>query len=112
MKHFEIWMADLPDRENSSVQHGTRPVIIVSNDKANLYSPVVNIIPLTTRHKKPMPTHVTINGHGLKYISTALCEQVTALDKSNLIRYIGCIEDESVRHELYHALSIQFGMAA
>ena len=43
MNRFEIWIADLPDHSQGHVQFGRRPVIIVSNDKSNLYSKVVTI---------------------------------------------------------------------
>ena len=47
-RFLEIWMADLGDR-GGSVQSGRRPVLIVSNDKNNVYSSVVNVMPMTTK---------------------------------------------------------------
>ncbi len=88
--HFEIWLADLPLREGSHIQDGFRPVVIVSNDACNRYSPIVSVIPLTTKHKKPrLPTHVMLREHGLACASTVLCEQITQVDKSSLRRKIG-----------------------
>ena len=34
---------------DNSVQGGVRPVIVVSNNKANTYSSVITVVPLTSR---------------------------------------------------------------
>ncbi len=47
MKQYDIWLADIPAPKDSHVQHGRRPVVIISNDLANTHSPVVTVIPLT-----------------------------------------------------------------
>ena len=68
MKRFEIWFADLPRIDGSHVQQGFRPILIISNDRANTYSPVIIAIPLTSRlTKRPMPTHVRLQGHGWEF---------------------------------------------
>ena len=83
-KRYEIWQAELPFIENSHVQHGCRPVIVVSNNAANSYSPVITVVPLTTRiGKKRLPTHKLILTSGLRSVSLALCEHITALDKAD-----------------------------
>lgn len=46
-----IYFANLKDFGNS-VQHGLRPVVVVSNDAANRYSPVVNVVSMTTKMTK------------------------------------------------------------
>lgn len=56
---FEIWYAELPALEDSSVIRGRRPVILISNNAANMHSPVVTVIPITSRIcKQQLPTHV------------------------------------------------------
>ena len=62
-----------------------RPAIIVSNERNNMTSDFVSIVPLTTKDKKPLPTHVTIHSSGTK--STALCEQITQVSKLRLREY-------------------------
>lgn len=58
---FEIWQADLPAIPGGHIQHGIRPVVIVSNDASNCYSSVATIVPLTTKFSKMhLPTLVTI----------------------------------------------------
>ena len=68
-----------------SEQDAARPAVIVSNDKANLFSPVVEVVFLTTQEKKPLPTHTTVL---CKVPSTALCEQITTISKERITGYI------------------------
>ena len=51
IKRGEVWLANLGDSVGSE-QSGTRPVLIVSNNKNNIYSTTVTIIPLTSKHNK------------------------------------------------------------
>lgn len=59
-----------------SEQQGGRPVIVVSNETCNKFSPTVTVVPLTTKDKKPLPTHVELNVEGLPVYGTILCEHV------------------------------------
>lgn len=112
LKQFDIWFAELPLKEGSHVQGGRRPVVVVSNDLANKYSPVVSVIPLTSRlGKRDLPTHVSLYFDGLTSRSLALCEQVTTVDKRLLTWRIGSVEDIHSRDALNRALAIQFGMS-
>lgn len=110
-RFLEIWMADLDDR-GGSVQSGRRPVLIVSNDKNNVYSSVVNVMPMTTKmNKRNLPCHVELYNYerfGLNAPSTIMVEQLTILNKSNLIFKIGKINDPEVLNEIYKAMMIQF----
>ena len=75
---MELWLANLPVTPGH-VQHGTRPVVIVSNDVANNFSPIVTAVPLTSNRKAAtLPTHVCLHGYGLAATSIAKCEQVMA----------------------------------
>ena len=113
MKRFEIWQAELPATKGSHVQSGCRPVVVVSNNMANMYSPVVTVVPLTTKlSKKHLPTHVLVLTSGLRNVSLALCEQLTALDKSRLTHYIGYVGDADDRAALDRAMAVQLGLAA
>ena len=113
IRRFDIWLADLPGTEDSSVQHGTRPVVVVSNDRANRYSPAISIVPLTSNlNKKALPTHVFLRVPGLDRASLALCEQVTTVNKSCLIRRLATVETPFQRVAIRHGLAVQLGMAA
>ncbi len=69
-----------------SEQRAGRPAIIVSNDKCNEHSDVVEVVYLTTQPKRDLPTHVTIRSTGRE--STALCEQVTSVSVDRLGDYV------------------------
>ena len=81
VRRMELWWAALPTVPGH-VQHGTRPVVIVSNDLSNTYSPVVSVVPCTTQRRKPtLPTHVYLRGYGLSSGSIAMCKQVMPLGR-------------------------------
>jgi mRNA interferase MazF len=115
VKRGELWFADLNyiDMENSMVQAGKRPVLIIQNDMGNRYSPVVTIIPLSSRvTKKKLPTHVTIDtDSGLAIASIALCEQIQTIDKWKLIHKVGEV-DNLTMNEINQAMMIQSGLVS
>jgi mRNA interferase MazF len=92
MKRGDVYLAVL-DPSQGSEQAGTRPVIIVSRDAINLHSPVVVIVPLTSRINKNrlLPSHIEIKmgEGGLTADSVALCEQVRAISTTRLSRALG-----------------------
>lgn len=98
--------------EGSYVMHGIRPVPVVSNDAADKYSPLVTVIPLTSRLSKAhLPTHVILRGAGLRQDSLTLCEQVLTRDKHSLVHCVGCISNKLDQLSIQHALAIQLNMA-
>lgn len=105
MKQYDVWLADIPAPKGSHVQHGRRPVVIISNNLANTHSPVVTVIPLTSQmNKHQLPTHVYLWGQRLNRASIALCEQVMAVDKTRLLRRMGIV------YKAYTILPIQFSI--
>ena len=91
-----IVMIDLPI-VGGSVQTGLRPCVIISNNKANKFSPNIIAIPLTSRTKKPMPTHHKILPsitNGLKVESTALAEQILTVSKDCIKKVIGMLDEQ------------------
>lgn len=110
VRRMELWWASLPEVPGH-VQHGIRPVVIVSSDQCNILSPVVSVVPCTAQRRKPaLPTHVYLRGYGLSCGSIALCEQVMALDKSCLLQRIGMVCDWYDRLAIQHALAVQLGI--
>lgn len=84
-----------PAGSTGSEQSSGRHAIIVSNDKANLYSPVVEVVYLTTAEKKQLPTHCTITSSTKP--STAMCEQVHSIDVRRLGQFIAkCTAHEMI----------------
>lgn len=111
-KRGDIYYSDL-GVFGGSCQSGMRPVIIVSNDVANLHSPTVTIVPLTSKIKKQnQPTHVLLKRRdtvGLNKLSMALCEQVRPLDKADLKDCIGRVTSTDAMDKITHALQVQIG---
>ena len=89
-----------------NVQDQDRPCIVVSNDKANTYSPVIEVVFLTTEDKKPLPTHVDVM---CQIPSTALCEQVHSVNKSRLGTFIRSCSDVEMA-AIDKALMISLGL--
>lgn len=69
-----------------SEQMAGRPAIVVSNDKANQHSSVLEMVYLTTRAKNSLPTHVDITS--VDRPSIALCEQIHSVAKSRIGTFI------------------------
>lgn len=90
-----------------SEQTGERPAVVVSNDTGNRYSPVVEVVYLTTKKKTAIPTHVFINS--AERPSIALCEQIVTVCKSRLERYIGSVTVAEMRR-IDKALSTSLGI--
>ena len=110
MKRGEIWLVNLPEN-GRCIQNKIRPAIIISNDMANKYSPVIHVCPISSKNSKNnMPTHVELTTNcGLTTNSTALCEQSMLISKDIFMRKVGeC--DSFTMHKIDAALSIQFGL--
>lgn len=74
---------------------GSRPCVVISNNVGNKVSPVVIVSPLTSQNKKPMPTHTDIypnDRNGLDKKSTLLAEQITTINKSNIVKVLGQLD--------------------
>ncbi len=53
IRRGDLYYAEL-DPIVGSEQAGTRPVLVVSNDVGNQYSPVIVIVPITSRRIPPL----------------------------------------------------------
>lgn len=74
---------------SGSEQGGARPGIIVSNDVGNKHAPIVEVVYLTSREKKLMPTHVRIKSSPIP--SIALCEQIETVYKKRIGKYLATV---------------------
>ena len=92
IKRGNVFIADLSPTIGSE-QFGKRPVVILSNNLSNKYSPTILIAPLTKVIKKEiLPTHIFIEKNEfLKYDSLILLEQLRTIDKSRLTYYKGIL---------------------
>lgn len=97
MKRGDVYLTAL-DPADGSEQAGTRPAIVVSRDAINANSPVVIVVPLTTRSNKkhiyPSQVEMKAGEAGLTSDSIALCEQVRAISKKRLLRHFGHLSNQ------------------
>ena len=85
IKRGDIYYAELSPVIGSE-QGGTRPVLIISNDIGNRYSPTVIVAAITSRqNKRKLPTHYYLDEiEGLPANSIVLLEQLRTLDKKRI----------------------------
>lgn len=120
VKRADVYYADLSPTVGSE-QDGIRPVVIVQNDIGNKYSSTIIILPITSKVKTMLGTHVLLkkNTCGLKKDSIILAEQIRTLDKSRLKSKIGVLPDHimnkvkealilscSLRSKIYNNINI------
>ena len=111
---LELWLVDLPKpSDDTHVQYGVRPAIVISNDAANENSPAITVIPLTSNCKKgQLPTHVFISNAGLSRSSIALCEQIHTLDKGRMLKKLGQITNPFTIKAVEYGLAVQLGLVS
>lgn len=97
--------------DDTNIQQGQRPVIVISNEKCNQYSPVITVIPLTTSESKnKLPTHVIVTKDcGMKTDSIALVEQQQSIDKYRIMNKVGECTYE-VMEKVEKAIGIQLNL--
>lgn len=91
-----VFLAVDANKPTDSVQSGTRPVLIISNNMNNIHSSVVTVIPITGQVKRDLPTHVVIPAITREGVNTILCEQIKTVPKSCLKRYYGMLSTETM----------------
>ena len=119
----DIYMATLP-KLSGSIQHGSRPVLILQNNIGNKYAPTIIVAPITSQNKrdadsnKPsMPTHVQLANNSLiaykpkfywrLWSSVIVIEQIMTLDKVMLTERIGKTD---VLPDMEAAIMVALGM--
>ncbi|OUN29308.1 type II toxin-antitoxin system PemK/MazF family toxin [Massilimicrobiota sp. An80] len=99
MKRGEIYFANLSPTMGSE-QGGIRPVLIIQNDKGNVYSPTVIIAPISSsdqKRKKKSFYHVDLDIECLPKRSFVMLEQIRTIDKKRLDNYIGCVDEKFMK---------------
>lgn len=85
----DVWSVDLEPVKGSEMSK-QRPCVVVSNDIANRYSPVVTVVAVTSRApKKPYPFMVEIPASAkMPKKSWVTCAHIRTVDKTRLSRLI------------------------
>lgn len=115
MRRGEIRFADLEPVQGSEANQ-RRPVVIVSNDGANLRAAalgrgVVTVVPVTSNvaHILPFQVMLETGATGLQRTSKALAEQVRSIDVRRLGPRIGQLPPVLI-DELDEALRLHLGL--
>lgn len=95
------------DSARGCEQKGHRPYIIVSNNMNNNHSKLLTVVPVTTKEKGNLPTHKTIYINKTK--STAVCEQITTIEKIDLLKYIKSLTLDEFR-EIEEGIMVQLAL--
>ena len=106
----DIFYADLHPVVGSE-QDGIRPVLVIQNNIGNKYSPTVIVIPITTKIKSNLPTHIPIKKEitGLSKNSIILVEQLRTIDKRRIIKKIGKV-DKTILLKVKEAIKISLSI--
>ena len=106
----DIYLANLNPFKGCE-QGGTRPVLVLSNDIGNFFSPLITIAPITSHLKKlDLPTHVLLKDvRGLTTDSVVCLEQIKGIDKLRVMKYLGKISKEQME-EVEEAAMESLGM--
>jgi mRNA-degrading endonuclease toxin of MazEF toxin-antitoxin module len=113
-KRGSIWFYKEPQwvEKTKGVQGYSRPCLIISNDVFNSYSPVVNVVMLTTNLEKNSQNHINIYKNGCNSRlrdSTILIEQIKTVPIANLGEYFGVLSDELMQ-EVEKQIMIHLGI--
>ena len=113
VRRGDIYYADLSATTIGSEQGGTRPVLIIQNNKGNMHSPTVIAAAITSQNKRGLPTHIELKdeSYGLSKNSTIMLEQVRTIDKTRLRDKIGQL-DKEMMDKVNKAIFISFGIDA
>lgn len=111
----DVIYVNLGYRDNRSVQQGERPCVVVSNNVNNVVSPVLLVCPCTSQMtKKQNPVHVILNRKDVKGFlpkkSIILVEQLISIDKRQIEKKMGTIENDKIMDKLNAALARQLAL--
>lgn len=95
----EIWDVNWSPGRGAE-QQGTRPALIIQNDRGNASSSYpLTIVASMSRTERELPLHVRITPseeNGLTAETDVKCEQVMTIEKSRLLRRRGSITSEEM----------------
>jgi mRNA interferase MazF len=94
----EVYICRL-DGKNSE-QNGSRPCLVIQIDILNRTSKNVIIVPITSKKKKELPTHVILLKTDYPFLifkeNTVLCENIRSISKYRLEKKLGIISKEDL----------------
>ena len=109
-KRGSVYLVNLDPTIGSEIKK-TRPAVIIQNDVGNQYSPITIIAPITSGEKAVYPIEVEVKKAegGLDNDSLILLNQIRAIDKRRLVKYLGKVKPETMQR-VDQALLISLGL--
>jgi mRNA interferase MazF len=115
VNQWELFEADLEPAVGREQGGEGRPVLIVSNDGFNRSFDVVTVLPLTKvegKERKIYAFEVVIPaglaGNALE--SIIMPQQIRTISKMRLLRRLGILSDETVRHDVENRILDHLGI--
>ena len=110
IKRGDIYLYDFGTNEDQIIC-GLMPVLVLQSDKLNK-SPTVIVAAITSISiKQYHSSHILIGSrYGLKHDSIIMIEQIKAVKKGDLQKYIGYVDDEAIWHKINNAIKKVFGL--
>lgn len=92
-KRGDVIFVRFPEDALGSEQKGTRPAVILQNDRGNERSTTLVVAAICTQRKKLYPMHYILQDDegGVKKGNVVLCEQVKTIDKQRILRKLGSL---------------------
>jgi len=78
----EVYWVNLPTEKEKRELQGQHPVVVISNNEQNRFSPLITILPLTSQVDKIYPFQVPSNLQGKKGV--ILVDQIRTIDRTRL----------------------------
>lgn len=94
IKKGDIWLANLDPTIGSEIKK-TRPVLVVSNNINNKVNNVITVLPITSNVENVFSFDVFLpkGEANLPKDSKAKADQIRAIDKQRLIKFVGKINN-------------------
>ena len=108
IKRGEIYWASLDPTIGAEIKK-TRPVLVVSNNINNKYSPLVTVLPISSTVKNLYPYEVLVEKGiaGLKNASVIKANQIKTIDKKRINgQLIGFIDNSEIMGQVNKAIKV------
>lgn len=109
-KRGSVYLVNLDPTIGSEIKK-TRPAVIIQNNVGNQYSPITIIAPVTSGEKIVYPIEIKVQAPegGLSNNSIILLNQIRAVDKRRLVKYLGDLKPDTLQ-KVDQAILISLGL--
>jgi mRNA interferase MazF len=107
MRRGDVWWVALDPTIGGEIGK-TRPAVILSNDRWNISSNRVQIVPITSQTRRVYASEAVVSIDGK--LSKAVADQIRTTDKSRLLGQMGRLTDIEMQ-AIERAVRIQLGLS-